>query len=186
MPFSNLLLSACFLPSTTSHNENGNDVKLSQKAGETILFFSIDKQGNSDCEELRKLLGLGKPGEKICDLLVLYVKKDENQGTYERVICFIEMKGSRVDTAVQQVISTYNAFCELLKKDSKNLLSKFTAKAYIKVKASSATKNDNSEKELEKVFGRGNYRILRDSDLDDFVRGEAYQPKGKKGKSNKK
>jgi len=87
MPFNTLLLTECFLPGQTHYKESGVKIGLQPESGETVLFFSIDNQSNPNCK-FRQLLGINEENQRICDLIVFYAK--DNQ----RVICFVELKGS--------------------------------------------------------------------------------------------
>ncbi|MBD2777665.1 hypothetical protein [Iningainema tapete] len=171
MPFNTLLLSGCFLPGKTSFIENGVEISLQPETGETVLFFSIDEQSNSNCK-LRQLLEINKPGMKICDLIVFYARGEE------RTICFVELKGSDLKTAIEQVINTYSSFKSLLKTQN-NL---YTAKAFIRINNSPPRETDKYKQELISVFGESNYDISRSKDLGEFLRGVARQLKGKRKK----
>ena len=102
MPFNTLLLTGCFLPGKTSFTEDGVQLSLQPESGETVLFFSIDDQSNPNCK-FRQVLGI-QNDKKICDLIVFYAKENE------RIICFVELKGSKLGTAVEQVTNTDKYF----------------------------------------------------------------------------
>ncbi|MFN4875491.1 MAG: hypothetical protein ACK5GT_03355 [Aphanizomenon sp.] len=173
MLFYHLFLSCCLLPGKTSHKEDGVEVSLQPASGETVLFFHIDEKSNPNCK-FRQLLGLDREGMKICDLIVYYAKDNE------RIICFVELKGGDIKRATEQVKTTYYYFNEFLKKFNSSL--KFTAKTYIVCDGSAPQEFDRYKEELKAKFGEGNYRIYRDSDLGNFLRGAKYQPKGKQKK----
>lgn len=173
MPFNTLLLSGCLLPGKTSYREDGVEIRVQPTTGETVLFFSIDPEKNPNCK-LRQLLGLNKEGMKSCDLIVFYATDSKN------IICFVELKGSKIDVAKEQVINTYKYFTKFLKK-SEPLLT-FIPKAYIKFDSSLPQETDKYKQQLKDTFGEGNYDINRDSDLGKFLRDVPYQPKGKKKK----
>ncbi|MBD2387403.1 hypothetical protein [Cylindrospermum sp. FACHB-282] len=174
MPFNTLLLSCCLLPGRTSHREDGVEISLQPASGETVLFFNIDDQSNPNCK-FRQLLGLDQEGSKICDLIVFYVKGSE------RIICFVELKGGDIKKAKDQVIETYTSFNQFLRVSNSSL--RFTAKTYIVFNGSVPREVDTYKEELKYKFGEGNYAISRNSDFGAFVRGEKYQPKGKRKKS---
>lgn len=113
---------------------------------------------------------------KICDLIVFYAKDNE------KIICFVELKGSNIKTAKEQVINTYTHFDQYLRKCG--LLDSYTAKAYIKTNSSVPQEINKYQQELREKFGEGNYQISRDPNLGNFIRGARYQPKGK-GKGNR-
>ncbi|BAZ14561.1 hypothetical protein NIES4071_64050 [Calothrix sp. NIES-4071] len=101
--------------------------------------------------------------------------------TNDKIICFVELKGSDLKTAVQQVINTYESFKRYLvnSKQKSNFIN-FTAKAYIKFGGSVPQELDKYKKELNKVFGEHNFDLSRNEDLGDFIRGVTQQPKGKR------
>lgn len=174
MPFNTLLLSGCLLPGETSFGESGGKVRIQPKSGETVLFFSIDDQSNSNCG-FRQILGINQENMKICDLIIFYANNNQ------RIICFVELKGSDLKTAVQQVINTYESFRRYLASSKqKNNLIDCTAKAYVKFNGSVPQELDKYKKELNKVFGEHNFDLSRNEDLGDFIRGLAQQPKGKR------
>lgn len=127
MPFNTLLLSGCLLPGKTSHKEDGVEIRIQPDSGETILFFSIDPEKNPNCQ-LRQLLGLDKEGMKSCDLIVFYATESQN------IICFVELKGRKIEIAKEQVINTYTYFYKVFKKLQPSL--SFIAKAYIRYEGS--------------------------------------------------
>ncbi|MEK8016456.1 MAG: hypothetical protein VSS75_006270 [Candidatus Parabeggiatoa sp.] len=99
-----LLLTPCLLPSKTRFDESK---ALKPQADETILFFFIDDQSNTDCK-LCQLLWGDKAGENLCDLIVFYAKGNE------RVFCFVELKDNLeeedLNQAIKQVTNTYTHF----------------------------------------------------------------------------
>ncbi len=172
MPLNTLLLSDCLLPGKTSYEE-GVKIKLKPESGETVLFFNIDNQSNPNCK-LRQLLGLNSEGQKICDLIVFYAKEDT------KIICFVELKGSDIKTARDQVINTYTAFNKFLRKYNSGLY--FTPKIYILFNGSVPKEIDKYQEELKNMFGEGNSDINRNPDLGAFLRGAGYQSKAKRKK----
>lgn len=42
---------------------------------------------------------------RICDLVVYYLK----EGDLEKVFCFVELKGKRIDDALEQILDTFEA-----------------------------------------------------------------------------
>jgi hypothetical protein len=173
MPFNTLLLSGCLLPGKTSHREDGVEIRVEPASGETVLFFSIDSDKNPKCK-LRQILGLDQSGMKSCDLIVFYARENEN------IICFVELKGRKIENAKEQVINTYIYFSKVFKKSDLSL--NFVPKAYIKSDSSLPKELDKYKQELKATFGEGNYDINRDSDLGKFLRGVPYQSKGKRKK----
>lgn len=89
----------------TSVRESGLVVSTECFSGETILFFHIDSPEGRQC---LKLLG---EGAKACDYLVFYAKSDDDK----EVICFLELKGKKLEDAIKQVLSTYQQVVVLTK-----------------------------------------------------------------------
>ncbi|MFP5273553.1 hypothetical protein [Coleofasciculus sp.] len=177
MPFNTLLLTECFLPGQTHYKESGVEISLQPESGETVLFFSIDDQSNPNCK-FRQLLGIDKDNQNICDLIVFYAK--DNQ----RMICFVELKGSDLGRAVKQVCNTDKFLRQKLNESSS--FSNLTAKAFIKLKGSIPQEHRRYQEELIKHFGDQNFDIGRTTDFGQFLRGIVRQSKGKrKGKRNK-
>ncbi|WP_414752068.1 hypothetical protein [Anabaena sp. CCY 9910] len=171
MPFNTLLLSGCLLPGKTSHREDGIEIRIEPVSGETVLFFSIDPEKNPSCK-LRQLLGLDQVGMKSCDLIVFYATENKN------IICFVELKGRKIENAKEQVINTYTYFKKVFKQSEPSL--DFVPKAYIISNSSLPKEMDKYKQELKTIFGEGNYDINRDPDLGSFLRGVQYRPKGKR------
>lgn len=174
MPFNILLLTGCFLPGQTHYKESGVEISLQPESGETVLFFSIDNQSNPNCK-FRQILGIDKENQNICDLIVFYAKGDK------RIICFVELKGSDLGTAVKQVCNTYKCFNNFLNQSSslpycQNLI----VKAFIKLKGSVPQEHRKYQNELSNHFKANNCDISRNTDFGQFLRGVAYQPKGKR------
>ncbi len=162
MPFNTLLLVS--LITETSLSESGIEVTMNQRAGEKILFFVIDKQS------VRQYLGLQG---KICDGLVFYTRKDENK----KIFCLVELKGSNLNDAVDQVISSYVQLKKSLEQSLTNmsseklpLLGMINWKAFIRLRGGSPKDVKRHKKRLEATFGRGNYDIKEDKDLGKFLR----------------
>ncbi|RKZ54722.1 MAG: hypothetical protein DRR08_26190 [Candidatus Parabeggiatoa sp. nov. 2] len=175
-----LLLTPCLLPSKTRFDESNASVWIKPQADETILFFSIDDQSNSECQ-LRQLLWGNKAGENICDLIVFYAKGNE------RVFCFVELKDNLqeedLNQAIKQVTNTYTHFKRHLR-----LNHRYTAKAFISSPKSSK-RHQKYQQALLNVFKEpSNIECNgRAEDFGDFLRGVSPLNKGKrKGKKRKK
>lgn len=161
MPFNTLIL-ACLLPGTSlSDSGTGGRVSLQPQSGELALFFDIDNSiARSD---------LGVTGA-LCDGLVLYQNNGEN------TLCLIELKGgSDIKRAVEQVINTQAHLKQALSKALKGKTGYRAAeniqwKAYICQHGSSPKDFKRFANELEKAFGRNNYRVQHDKDLSGFLR----------------
>jgi hypothetical protein len=173
-----LLFTPCLLVGQTSFVESNARVTVSPHQDETVLFFSIDDQSNSQCK-LRQALWGTQQGQKMCDLMVFYAKNEE------RVLCFVELKDNIKDLghAVKQVTNTYHELKTRL------VSKKYIAKAFI----SAATGHRPFEEqryldELEKTFGKNNYEVINSSgsqgnksdELGNFLRGRTKLGKGKR------
>jgi hypothetical protein len=177
-----LLLTPCLLAGKTRFDESKASVWIKPQADETILFFSIDDQSNTDCR-LRQLLWGDKAGENICDLIVFYAKGNE------RVFCFVELKDNLEEEdltqAIKQVTNTYTHFRRHLR-----LNYRYTAKTFISSPKSSIPKPHlKYQSMLLKVFKEASnieYNGKAD-EFGDFLRGVRYSDKGKrKRKKGKK
>jgi len=99
-------LTICQQPGT-SVKELKSGFKVSIKPlddKEIILFFKTDHIS------ARKCLQMLDGDKKSCDYLALYLKDKDSR---KEAICFLELKGSDFDHAVEQIINTYkhtNAF----------------------------------------------------------------------------
>ncbi len=81
----------------TSFGERGKSVSVEPEAGEIVLFF------RSDSPDFRSCVGLTSV-EKACDIMVFYYKSPK------MVICFVELKGSEIEKAHEQIRETHRAF----------------------------------------------------------------------------
>jgi hypothetical protein len=161
MPFNSLLLVS--LIADTHFSESGVEVRMKQEAGEKVLFFKMDQKAVRDSLRI---------DGHICDGLVFYCRGNE------KTCCFVELKGSKLDTAVKQVINT----CDRLKQEIKNslgrmecqsLLTKISWKAYICLGSGVPRDLQDHRGRLEATFGKDNYSIQTKGDLGLFLRGEA-------------
>jgi hypothetical protein len=161
MPFNSLLL--VNLITETHLSQCGVKVSMMQEAGEKVLFFDM-----MDPNVARDSLNIKRAG-KICDGLVFYCRGNE------KTCCFVELKGSKLETAIKQVINTY----EYLKQEMKislgrmgcqALLKQISWKAYICTSGSVPRETKSYAKLLEATFGKGNYDIQGESDLGVFLR----------------
>jgi hypothetical protein len=134
----------------THVRESGLVVSTEKLPGETISFFKIDSTDG------RKCLLMIEERIQICDYLVFYAKDNQNR----EVICFLELKGKKLDIAVQQVISTHQYFKELLKSTGTQKQSQhLTYKACICLHGHAPRNDQRSEKSLIDIFGKENIRI---------------------------
>ncbi len=144
MPFNTLLLT-CLIHGTR-FGEQGATVSIKPKSGETILFFSVDDQSNEGCG-LRKM---GMQGA-LCDLVIFF----DNAGE-KKTLCMVELKGSDLKRAIEQVINTR----DFLKNNLPTGLRQHVVwKACILLTGKSPQEVKQLEKHLEEAFGKENFRI---------------------------
>jgi hypothetical protein len=158
MPFNALLLVS--LISDTHFSESGVEVSMVQKSGEKLLFFKMDQP------IVREALHIEG---HICDGLVCYFRGNE------KIFCLVELKGCRLDTAVDQIINTHKHLksqftSSLDKMNHKKYLHMITWKAYVCSRGSTPKELSHYKKTLDDTFGKGNYGIRADKDLGKFLR----------------
>jgi hypothetical protein len=157
------ILSPCLIPRTT-FTDNGITVNVRPQKGESVKFFVIDEKSNPK-STLRKALGMHG---RICDLVVYYLK----EGNRGDALCFVELKGKKIDDALEQILETFEALegCSESSGHTK-------WKAYILIGIASPIKLDpGSIKILRAKFGDKDigWRITKKNDKDDlgsFLRG---------------
>lgn len=151
-------LNPCLI-SGTSFSDAGGRVSIKPASGETVLFFVIDDSINPGCIFRQEFGIVGV----ICDLLVAYAKENK------KLICLVESKGKNIKRAVEQIINTFNHIRKFLKQAQ---IDPINWKAYIYQHGSSPNRTDRDwiKNQLEKVFGQGNWRVSRDSNLGNFLR----------------
>ena len=156
MPFNTLLLT-CLHPGT-SFGEVHNRVSVQQKSDEPILFFVTDDQSNS-VSTLRSDL---KMGGAVCDLVIFYAQGNK------KTLCLVELKGSDLEQAVEQIINTYQHLKRTLKQPHRRLIG---WKAYIQISGSIPKELKELQKSLHNIFGKHNYAIARDDrEFANFIR----------------
>jgi hypothetical protein len=158
MPFNSLLLVS--LITETHFSESGVKVKMTQEAGEKVLFFKMDQKAVRDSLRING---------HICDGLVFYCRGNE------KTCCFVELKGNKLDTAVEQVVNTCKHLKEEIKvslerMDCQSLLKQISWKAYICSHGDIPKGMQTYQKLLEGTFGKNNYTIGGQSDLGLFLR----------------
>ncbi len=162
MPFERLLFTSCLLPGRTEFEEEQAKVEIRPEPGETILFFCIDDQskgaaGCSGCN-LRKDLWGTSQGQRICDLLVFYARKNR------RVLCFVELKHNKSDLggATEQVINTYRAIKAKLR-----LRNQYSVQAFlVGYRGSAPMEHRRHQNMLKKEF---NNNFVYNGHKDDFA-----------------
>lgn len=134
----------------TSVRESGLTVSTETFPGETILFFHIDS------DEGRQKLKLVGAGLKICDYIVLYTKDNEQK----EAVCFLELKGKKLEDAIKQVLSTQEALHSLIKeKINKRQHQHITWKVCICLHGHAPRPGQHNIDELVKKFGKNNILI---------------------------
>jgi hypothetical protein len=157
------ILSPCLISKTT-FNDSGITVNVRRKEGESVRFFVIDEKSNPN-SNLRETLSIQG---RICDLIVYYVKEEDPSAAF----CFVELKGKRIDDALEQVVETF----ETIKGCTKNA-GQIKWKAYILIGIASHIKiNPATKRILNAKFGDKDidWRITKKNDRDDlgaFLRG---------------
>ncbi len=164
MPFNTLLLT-CLIPGT-SVSEHSGRVSVKPQPGEIVLSFVVDDQTNRD-STLRQDLGIVGP---ICDCVYYYIKGDK------KVLCLVELKGSNVKHAVEQIINTFQRLkqslgaCTLRRKCRPRFL-QIDWRAYVYIHGSVPRNIKPEQKTLAREFGKGQFLITtRGRDLGRFLR----------------
>ncbi len=156
MPFNSLILTS--LHSGTSFSEARNRVSLQRRSNETILFFSTDEQSNPHCT-LRQDLDI--PGG-VCDLVVFYAQGNR------KIVCLVELKGSDLKRAVEQVTNMYENLRRPLKQTHLQLIE---WKVYICMSGAVPKEAKNLQKNLHRIFGKRNFVVSKnDRDFGKFLR----------------
>jgi hypothetical protein len=163
MPFNTLVLT-CLVPETRL-SEAGGNVSLQREPGETVLFFHIDEKSNLRSTFRRDL----KIEGKLCDGLVLYRKADN------LTLCLIELKGGDVEGACEQITNTHRCLRQALstavrQKGGSQVANNIDWKACIHIYGASPKDVKEYKIKLEKILGRNNCSIDRNSDLGPFLR----------------
>jgi hypothetical protein len=160
MPFNTLILS-CLLSRDTSFSEKGARVSVTPLSGETILFFVIDENSN-ERSNFRNDLDING---KVCDLLVLFAKRDcEN-----KILCFVELKsGDDFKKGTNQIIDTYNS---LKAHFSREHLQKIKFKGYVFARTMGSPQDTKKWRaKLQGAFGKKNGWIDEKEDIGYFLR----------------
>ncbi|WP_048178938.1 hypothetical protein [Methanosarcina sp. MTP4] len=146
----------------TSWNEEGNEISISPQAGEKFLFFRIDDQSN---EGLKECLGMNGNNQQICDLLIYYQKKANNNNRFIKVVCLAEGKGKDISHAVDQIKNTFRVF------NSK--FSGVTWAAYVEIHQKSSPRNVKKQKVELNSIGL-EYCEIGKCKFQNFIRGINY------------
>jgi hypothetical protein len=153
----------------TRVSESGATVSAQRISGESILFFDIKDPAQANL--IREDWGMAN--KPLCDCIVFYSKPSNNK----KIFCLVELKGSNVAHAADQIKITHahmlsalrgtmNAkYCSHLVKSSELIW-----KAYILVHGSAPQDTRQIRQDLEKIFGKNNVLIRKDSDISTFLR----------------
>lgn len=137
-------LAACLMEGTTSITEYGITVSTERLSGEIILFFRIDSDAGRIC--------LDMVGLKACDCLVFYTRETEQ----EEKLCFLELKGNGLASAVQQIVSAHRKIKLLLEA---NHIQNVTLIACICMRHQVPQGDLRHADELKRYFGKGNVHL---------------------------
>ncbi|GEM_PF-2563255 len=164
MPLSVLLLTAA---NSERHITGASRDKVtvgSLQPGELVLCF--DKLDTVDIVRL----GLGIPrNQKCCDGIIYYANR------VLKVICLVEMKHSRLDSAAEQIKRTYEHLYQRLKSECKGceeIFQQIVWRAYVYRTGSSTVDTEECKKLLRDKFGPENIRVSSNPDILGFLRGE--------------
>ncbi|MGH2478801.1 MAG: hypothetical protein ACRDHW_03995 [Ktedonobacteraceae bacterium] len=140
---------ACLIKGT-SVRESGLTVSTETFPGETILFF------HTDCDEGRQNLNMISAGLKICDYLILYTKDSEPK----EIVCFLELKGKKLEDAIRQVLSTRESLQALaIEEINRKHHQYITWKVCICLHGHAPRPGQHNIDELIKKFGKNNILI---------------------------
>lgn len=163
MPFNTLLLTC--LSTKRSFSEAGGRIRFNQDTNETILLFVIDQESNRNSTVYQDFIKNGP----VCDLIIYYIKDNE------KIICFIELKGSDIQKAIEQIENTFNKFRKSLEQSTRDKdccphCTNIRYKSYILLHGSAPRLTKDHGQRLEHCFGRGNVSISRCEDISNFIR----------------
>lgn len=131
MPLNSLLLDSLWYKNELKENKTSiqiNRSTLSQSSETFLLFKSDNDQSHFKKTWLRKYQTGYTGNPNCCDAIAYY--HDNTNSEKPVTICFIELKGKDLPTAVEQIKMTYEAVSAQLKED-KIPLSKIHWKAVI-------------------------------------------------------
>ncbi len=142
-------------------------------AGEVVLCFQLDdKQDREKRERIARSLGI-QDEEKRSDGLIFYAK----DGQDDKVICLVEMKGTNISVAAEQIKSTREHIKELLYAECEGSCNRELQR--IKWKAClyhHGTSLDDIGKFLKQLRGQGFAEVERfssdNNNAGPFLRGE--------------
>ena len=129
----------------TSITEFGLTVSMEKKSGENVYFFRVDSDEGRHALDMVDL--------KVCDCLVIYTKEPER----DEALCFLELKGGRLDDAKEQVISTHDKVKQLLSVE--RIRQNVTLKVCICMRQQAPSGSMRQEAELKRIFGKDHVRL---------------------------
>lgn len=91
----------------THATESGLTVSVAKRKNEIILFVKTDN------DHARKHLEMPENDKKSCDRLILYAQNDNKKN---ELLCLLELKGKKLEHAVNQIINTHKYFLILIEK----------------------------------------------------------------------
>jgi len=154
----------------TSVGQEGVKVSIEPTEAETIFFLKMD------CDEARTQLGIDNGDKEVtCDYLVFFYRRSKKAEERKTVLCLLELKGNDTDHAIDQVIKTRENIRQKLlilkESDIWPYIERPVWKAYICCNSKSTiTRSKKREKDIEKVFGKNNFKITHNNDLGGFLR----------------
>ena len=152
-------LSSCLMAGT-SITESGLTVSMERKLDEIIHFFRVDSDGG------RRELDM--VGLKVCDCLIIYTKEMKQ----DEVLCFLELKGGRLDDAKEQIMSTQGKVKQIL--SAERIQQNIILKACICMRQQAPSGFMRHEAELKRLFGKEHVRlkfgVKHYKELGDFLR----------------
>ncbi len=146
-----------------AYRERGIVVRVTPRQGETWKWFAIDDQTNRPCALRAELHICGA----LSDLLVFYTP----EGSASTTICIVELKGSDITHAIEQVINTLQSLAPHFNANhAQPLRQQTTWKAYICTRGSAPQFHSPQSRRLLHAFGHGNFAIQQNPDLGQFLR----------------
>jgi len=137
-------LKSCLTPGTSAP---GSGIKVAAKPlpGEIIILFQTDSSNGKRC------LNVGS--EKICDYLYFY-----NKNADKEIACFLELKGTDLKSAAEQVEKTHEHLENLISKKVANDIP-FLARVCICLRSHASSTSQKIRDKLIKIYGNKNIEI---------------------------
>ncbi len=137
-------LSSCLMTGT-SITESGLTISTNRLSDEIIYFYRVDsEEGRRDLDMV---------DAKVCDCLILYIKEIEPDET----LCFLELKGARLDDAKEQIISTHRKLKQMV--ETEYIQQNIILKACVCMRQQAPSGSMRHEAELKRVFGKDNVHL---------------------------